>query len=269
LNSVYMFHLIRLVTHNVLTRIALVTFVGFTVGILIGRTFVLTCSKKFVFIKKPQSVEDTIRPFIFIGGHESSGTGLMRIKMDAHPWIRCGAEPMISLKVLSLWRKFAVEQRDRSTEIGIYPHALNNATRSYISETIEHMGPDAKILCHKQPSTFLYLPILGKLFPKAKFIHMIRDGRGAVASSMNRHLLSKRNHLGALLKWQKQVAKIIDECKILGRHRCIEVRYESLILRTEEELRRVLAFVNAPWDPVVLHHELLKENLTGLNTSRV
>ncbi|VDP96743.1 unnamed protein product [Echinostoma caproni] len=109
---------------------------------------------------------------------------MMRIKLDAHPMIRCGAEPMITLEVLHLWRRYTDHVSNRTIQAGIYPHAINNATRAYILETIQRMGPDARVLCHKQPATFDYLAILGQLFPTAKFIHVFRDGRGAVASSI-------------------------------------------------------------------------------------
>lgn len=108
----------------------------------------------------------------------------MRIKLDSHPWIRCGAEPMVTMDVLHLWETVTRRSFDRALKAGIYPDAINNATKSYIQQIVELMGPDAPILCHKQPHTFIYLKLLGNLFPQAKFVHLIRDGRGAVASSM-------------------------------------------------------------------------------------
>ncbi|VDP88190.1 unnamed protein product [Echinostoma caproni] len=193
-------------------------------------------------------------------------TGLMRIKLDAHPMIRCGAEPMITLSVLELWKRVRNTLLGRAIEAGIYPDALNNATRAYIVETIRHMGPDAPVLCHKQPTTFQHLSTLGQLFPTAKFIHMVRDGRGAVASSINRHLLPNNYFQRSLDGWQGMVLQIIKDCEQLGPNHCIHVRYESLILQTEQEMRRVLNFIGVPWDPIVLHHETIKDQLTNLNT---
>ncbi|TPP61633.1 hypothetical protein FGIG_11037 [Fasciola gigantica] len=58
---------------------------------------------------------------------------------------------------------------------------------------------------------------------------------------------------------------MIQDCAKLGPNRCIHVRYESLIQHTEQEMRRVLDFLEIPWDPIVLHHEQIKDQLTGLN----
>ncbi|KAF6779698.1 hypothetical protein AHF37_00536 [Paragonimus kellicotti] len=121
---------------------------------------------------------------IFIGGHESTGTGLMRVMLDAHPLIRCGAEPMVTLEMLNMRHSIKGVRRQRAIKAGVYPEAYDQAVASFILKVVERMGSPAPYLCHKQPMTFNYLGYLGYLFPKAKFIHMIRDGRAVVASSI-------------------------------------------------------------------------------------
>ncbi|OON21713.1 hypothetical protein X801_02384 [Opisthorchis viverrini] len=71
---------------------------------------------------------------------------------------------------------------NRAIEAGIYPEAYDQAVAAFILKVIEKMGPPAPYLCHKQPTTFLYAKYLGFLFPKAKFVHILRDGRAVVSS---------------------------------------------------------------------------------------
>ncbi|VDP87281.1 unnamed protein product [Echinostoma caproni] len=194
------------------------------------------------------------------------GTGLMRIMLDAHPTIRCGAEPMITLDVLNLHEEVRTNMLGRAIEAGIYPDALNNATRAYIEETIQRMGPDAPVLCHKQPTTFQHLATLDQLFPTAKFIHMFRDGRAAVTSSIKRKLLPSDKQQSSMERWHQHVLNIMRDCEKMGPTRCIHVRYESLILHTEQEMRRVLDFIGVAWDPIVLRHETIQDKLTNLNS---
>ncbi|KAF8568285.1 hypothetical protein P879_10112 [Paragonimus westermani] len=108
----------------------------------------------------------------------------MRVLLDAHPQIRCGAEPMITLDLLRARHSMSEHKRQRGIQAGVFPEAFDQAVAAFILKTIEKMGPPADYLCHKQPMTFVYLNYLAQLFPRAKFIHMLRDGRAAVASSI-------------------------------------------------------------------------------------
>ncbi|KAA3679126.1 protein-tyrosine sulfotransferase [Paragonimus westermani] len=205
---------------------------------------------------------------IFIGGHESTGTGLMRVMLDAHPLIRCGAEPMVTLEILNMRHSIKGVRRQRAIKAGVYPEAYDQAVASFILKVVERMGSPAPYLCHKQPLTFNYLGYLGYLFPKAKFIHMIRDGRAVVASSISRGLgpkFGRDQQHEALKRWERIVIPILRDCQDIGKARCITIRYEKLVLQTEDETRKLFAFLGIPWDPVVLQHEVVLSNLTSLN----
>ncbi|KAA3671173.1 protein-tyrosine sulfotransferase, partial [Paragonimus westermani] len=81
----------------------------------------------------------------------------------------------------------------------------DQAVAAFILKTIEKRGSPAGYLCHKQPLTFVYLKYLARLFQRAKFIHMPRDGRAAVASSMEFELSTNQLRLAihseSLAKW--------------------------------------------------------------------
>ncbi|KAF7260793.1 hypothetical protein EG68_01707 [Paragonimus skrjabini miyazakii] len=125
--------------------------------------------------------------------------------LDAHPQIRCGAEPMITLDLLNARHSMPEDKRQRGIQAGVFPEAFDQAVAAFILKTIEKMGPPADYLCHKQPTTFVYLKYLAELFPKAKFIHMLRDGRAAVASSMefepSTNQFRRAIHSESLGKW--------------------------------------------------------------------
>ncbi|KAF5404270.1 Protein-tyrosine sulfotransferase [Paragonimus heterotremus] len=201
---------------------------------------------------------------IFVGGHESSGTGLMRVMLDAHPQIRCGAEPMITLDLLNARHSMSEGKRQRGIQAGVFPEAFDQAIAAFILKTVEKMGPPADYLCHKQPMTHVYMKYLAVLFPKAKFIHMLRDGRAVVASSMQRHLIGN-NTKQNMHSWNNLVTTFLRDCNHLGPQRCMTMRYESLILDPEIETRRLFAFLTIPWDPIVLKHHTMLEKLTHLN----
>ncbi|VDP68087.1 unnamed protein product [Schistosoma curassoni] len=122
-------------------------------------------------------------PLIFIGGHQSSGTGLLRVLLDVHPMVRCGPEPIVTRKILKL-RPNNRNGQDRLSQSGVTQSVLDNAIAGFIVSILKNMGPPADRLCHKDPSSYIYLRYLSELFPKAKFIHAVRDGRGAIMSTI-------------------------------------------------------------------------------------
>ncbi|TGZ66380.1 hypothetical protein CRM22_005368 [Opisthorchis felineus] len=202
------------------------------------------------------------RPYIFVGGHQSSGTTLMRVILDVHHMIRCGPEPVVG-EFLLRFRVSMDKFKDRLTDIGIYPEILDTAVANFLSEIIERMGAPAPVLCHKDPRTFFYLAYLGELFPRAKFINMLRDGRAAILSSIERKL-SNGTELTLLKKWETWVRQMQYDCQNLGPQRCMTVRYELLVLYPEKMLRKIMEFLELPWDPKVLEHEKWVEEETNL-----
>ncbi|CAH8527218.1 unnamed protein product [Schistosoma rodhaini] len=206
-------------------------------------------------------------PFIFIGGHQSTGTGLMRILLDIHPSVRCGPEPVVTREILR-YRRHLETMSDQLSQSGITDNVLDDASAAFIATVIQEMGPQAPRLCHKDPSSFIYLEELADLFPKAKFIHMIRDGRAAIASTIHRGIhpfYTLENVTTAILSWERTTLRMLEDCQYIGIFRCLSVRYECLILNPREEIKKVLDFLELPWDDKLLEHEKFVYNTSKLN----
>ncbi|KAG5455136.1 Protein-tyrosine sulfotransferase 1 [Clonorchis sinensis] len=192
-------------------------------------------------------------------------TTLMRILLDVHPWIRCGAEGMVIKPVLDFRHNMPPFHVNWSREAGIYPELLDSAIAQYIRRIISGMGPPARVLCYKRPRVLLHMEFLAGLFPDSKFVVMLRDGR-AVAVSLGEWGSHSTKALHNLLRtWMIDNLKIIQACHRVGSERCIIVRYELLVLNPERELKALTKFLRVPWDPVMLHHEKLIGNITTLN----
>lgn len=57
-----------------------------------------------------------------------------------------------------------------------------------VVQIIRNHGKLAKRLCDKDPLIMLSMKYLHEMFPRAKFILMLRDGRAAVHSIINRRI---------------------------------------------------------------------------------
>ncbi|VDP29060.1 unnamed protein product [Schistosoma mattheei] len=125
----------------------------------------------------------TSQQIVFIGGYPRSGTTLMRVLLDVHPMIRCGPETRVIPKILNLRGQWGRgKESERLTAAGLYPVAVDSAVRSFILSLIQNAGENALVLCNKDPLSFIYLEYLAEIFPEAKFIHMVRDGRAVINS---------------------------------------------------------------------------------------
>ena len=220
----------------------------------------------------PNSLDNTLlksRPITFVGGVPRSGTTLLRVMLDAHPEVRCGEETRVIPRIISMrskWMKSEKEHR-RLKEAGLSDEKLDDATRAFISNIIASNGPMARHLCNKDPLVLNYMPDIVRIYPKAKFILMIRDGR-AVAHSIVSHNVTitgvdSRNHISAALFWNKVVQRMTTDCRYLGRHRCLQVHYEKLVAEPKYWMEQILHFLDIPWHENVLkHHQFINSEVS-------
>jgi hypothetical protein len=95
--------------------------------------------------------------------------------------------------------------------------------------------------------------LLASLFPHARFVHLIRDGRD-VAMSYLTLPWGPSTAWEAAYKWRRDVQAGLRATAALGPDRAMELRYENLVAAPRAELERLCAFAGLPFDPVMLRH---------------
>lgn len=198
---------------------------------------------------------------IFIGGMPRSGTTLMRAMLDAHPDVRCGEETRIIPRILGMraqWYKSEVEKK-RLQEAGINDYVIDSAISAFVLEVIAKHGEAAPRLCNKDPFTLKSSVYLKTLFPNSKFLFIIRDGRATVHSIISRKVtitgFDLSSYRNCLTKWNHAMETMYAQCLHVGARHCLPVYYEQLILHPELWMKRILDFLDLPWNDTVLHHE--------------
>ncbi|KAH8387546.1 hypothetical protein KR093_007686, partial [Drosophila rubida] len=214
-------------------------------------------------------------PLIFIGGVPRSGTTLMRAMLDAHPDVRCGQETRVIPRILQLrshWLKSAKESL-RLQEAGITKEVMNSAIAQFCLEIIAKHGEPAPRLCNKDPLTLKMGSYVIELFPNAKFLFMVRDGRATVHSIISRKVtitgFDLTSYRQCMEKWNHAIELMHEQCRDIGKERCMMVYYEQLVLHPEEWMRKILKFLDVPWNDAVLHHEEFINKPNGVPLSKV
>lgn len=204
--------------------------------------------------------DDETVPLIFIGGVPRSGTTLMRAILDAHPDIRCGEETRILPRIMTMRYDFASEhEQTRLSSAGVSKDLIDRAIRAFILEIVRKHGEPAQNLCNKDPLMLMYLSYLREIFPKSKYILMIRDGRATVNSIITRKVtisgFNLNSYRDCLVRWNELIEVMYEQCMQVGANWCMPVYYEQLVLHPEKVMREVLQFLNVKWNGAVLNHE--------------
>ncbi|KAJ8728287.1 hypothetical protein PYW08_016672 [Mythimna loreyi] len=206
-------------------------------------------------------VEGRELPLIFIGGVPLSGTRLMRGMLDAHPDVRCGQDTHFVSRILQMrqyWMKSQME-RARLKQAGVTRTVMDNAIAAFCLEVIVRYGGTAPRLCNSDPLVLKMSRYVLQLFPNAKFLFMVRDARATVHSIITRNVtitgFNLTSYRQCLTKWNHAAALMYEQCQSIKAKNCLVVHYESLMLRPNATMRRVLSFLHLPWHESVLRYE--------------
>ena len=209
-----------------------------------------------------RDVAEVTDDFVFIGGAGRSGTTLLRAMLHAHPNLHAGPESKLVPAALATRERWWQTLGPALVDAGGDEALLDASVRALLRTWLRGVAPAGRRVVDKNPHNALHFGLLARLFPRARCIHLIRDGR-AVASSLVRHpWLDTATGIPvpycadlerATAYWVEMVQR--------GRFaaadapgRVLEVRYEALVTDPAGTLRAVLDFLGEPWDAAVLHH---------------
>jgi hypothetical protein len=118
---------------------------------------------------------------------------------------------------------------------------------------------DGRLLIDKNPEMTMLLPLVARAFPEMKILFALRDPRDVVISCFTQQLpLNPVSvHYFSLESTAQKYAKTLHAwLKLRGIlvNPWIEVRYEDLVADLERQARKVLEFLNLPWDERVLEY---------------
>ncbi len=268
-------------------------------------------------------------PMFFVVGMAKSGTTWLMRLLDAHPEILCKGEgrffggeyrreilaqmetnqqpsslynALLNSEYLRLWIERSVWSRDGDADLHL-DNLTRLATAYFLTEQLLKSGK--KIVGDKTPLLGRkYVEEISTIFPEAKVVHIIRDGRDQAVSFMHQqgnrakrgsiHRLSSkelskseayRKNPQELLEagegmfaektlrrsarnWAVKVSEAVEQGSALLGTNYTEVRYEDLLEHPQEEAKRLFEFLGADASEKVVEHCVSSASFEKLSRGR-
>jgi hypothetical protein len=242
------------------------------------------------------AARDSNNPYVFVVGCPRSGTTLLQRMLDNHPeltvandthfatraakqTLRKDANPPLTAELVS-----AVKHYRRTYRMGLDDAEITEAARhcdtyaEFVSRLYDLRGSKKgkPLSGEKTPDYCRQMSVLHALFPAARFVHIIRDGRNTTLSTLN--WASEAKGPGkwqfwqddpvatCALWWRWQVGTGQREGRALGSDLYLQLRYEDLVTDPERELSNIARFLHLPYsDEMVNYHAGKTRHEPGLS----
>jgi hypothetical protein len=235
----------------------------------------------------PRIVTPPFRGPLFVVGMPRSGTKLLRDLLNGHSQIGIpAAETEFLPDWCRRWPEFG-DLSDRATFQRFYDRMQKSAYFVYLREEQRYetdpqrwyeacagwgvaevfealIREDAhcplgstRIWGDKSPSYIAQVPLLDRLWPSARVVHIVRDVRDYALSI---HHAWGKDMLRAAQRWVDRVEQVAQEGAALGPHRFQELRYEDLLTDPAVALDKLSGFLDIPFEPSMTKLQRASEN---------
>jgi tetratricopeptide (TPR) repeat protein len=185
------------------------------------------------WLSRARSAANTSTRPVFIVGMLRSGTTLAEQILASHPAVFGAGE-------LTFWA---------TASSGAALAALGS---DYL-KLLLNLSADALRVVNKLPTNFLFLGLIHAALPRARFIHMQRNPIDTCLSIYFQHFEAANtyaNDLEDLAHYYREYRRLIRHWReILPTAVMLDVPYEGLVADLEAWSRKMLDFIELPWDP--------------------
>lgn len=196
---------------------------------------------------------------IFIVGMPRSGTTLVEAILARHP----------SVHVLGETNRMADLDRtltgDDPAGLAAVPRDRRRAAaEAALREMRAGAAPDTRYVADKTPDNAFRIATIAALFPQARIIHMRRHPLDCGLSNLFTRFTSgqgfsfRQPDLGERIRQTAEVMTIWKEADLLP---ILDVSYERLVAEPEAQARRLIDFLDLPWNDACLAPEQARHHV--------
>jgi tetratricopeptide (TPR) repeat protein len=191
---------------------------------------------------------------VFLLGFPRSGTTLLEVVLEGHPDVVSLEENELLLDGVREFMK-APSDLDRLMRANA---ASLEPWRAAYWRLVANAGIDVagKVFVDKHPLNTLKLPLIARLFPRAKILFACRDPRDVVLScfrhrfQMSAPIYELLSLQGAARYYDAVMALAVCLTSALKLNMCL-VRHEDVVTEFTREMKRVCAYLKLEWVPAM------------------
>ena len=205
------------------------------------------------------------KPPFFIVGCPRSGTTLLQVLLDAHPNIAIPPESFLFQRFPPIWERYGNLDQDANLRLLVGDLLSDERIKDW------HLTVSADDLCRrlgqrsirgaisllfqvyaeqrgkrhwgdKTPQHALFLKEIAAVFPDARFIHFVRDGRD-VAESLSRIYIGPKSIFAIAAYWRRHVMAFHEFKQSLAPGAFIEPRYEDFVRDPATQQKLIFDFL--------------------------
>lgn len=231
------------------------------------------------------------RPPVFLVGAQRSGSTLLRLILNAHSEIAIPEDADFLKPLLTKGATSGFISGDSLVNTSNYlkanPHFklwgydydrylsdLQKRGRITVAGLMDEIfslyaeREGKKIWGDKSPSFFRRLDVLSSLFPDARFIHIVRDGRDAFESL--RSMDPSKNDPGVMaIEWSYKLARIEKALKNILPANTLTIRYEDLLDDPEKTIKDCCSVIGVSYEPRMLDFYKTSHKYIGEHHSKL
>ena len=200
---------------------------------------------------------------IFIIGMPRSGTTLVEQIISSHSKVSgLGELPFVS----QIGLKIANGLLEYNSETVL---KFKNA---YL-EKIKNFSDKSLIITDKMPQNFLYIGLIATSFPEAKILQIKRDKAAVCWANYKQWFKSKdlsySYSINDTIQYYRLYEDLINFWKKLFNNKIYDVDYETLTINHEDEIKKLIKYLDLNWEEECLYPEKNKRAVTTASNKQI
>lgn len=186
---------------------------------------------------------------VFIVGLPRSGTTLTEQILSAHPLLH-GAGELPNLARIAVR---SVEDQEKPWQAAMTLDAIKSRTlaHEYLRALRDGAPKERLRISDKSPLNFFHLAFVALLFPKARVVHCRRDVRDTALSIWMENFNSDQRYatdFDDLAFFTARYERLMAHWRSVLPLAILEMQYEETVEDVETQARRLMTFLDVPWD---------------------